>query len=264
MKTTIILSILAIMLFSACRNNNKTSDNNEKWISLFNGKNLDGWDIKIKGFPLGENYKNTFTVKDSMIVVSYGEYDKFENHFGHLYSKVKYSNYKLRLQYKFVGEVMKDAPVWTFLNSGVMLHSQPAQSIELNQDFPVSIEAQILGCNDTLKQTTLNVCTPGTIVSINGNPNPQHCILSNSKLFSKDDWVNIELVVYNDSIIHHLVNGDTVLTYTKPALIPGESFSLKNVKEKTPLKEGYIALQAEGQGIEFRNIEILDLSKKGK
>ena len=262
MKTN-ILFILALMLLFACQSK-QTIENKENWVSLFNGKNLDGWEIKIKGFPLGENYKNTFSVKDSMIVVSYSEYDKFDMHFGHLFSKVKYSNYKLRLQYKFIGEAAKDAPSWAFMNNGVMLHSQSAESMELDRDFPASIEAQFLGSNDTLKRPTLSVCTPGTIVSINGKPVTDHCTDSKSKPMPKDEWVNVEVIVYNDSIIHHVVNGDTVMTYTKPCLVPGESYSLKEIKDTTSLKEGYLALQAEGHGTLFRKIEILDLDQKNK
>ena len=32
----------------------------ELWELLFNGKDLTGWDIKIKDHPINENYKNTF------------------------------------------------------------------------------------------------------------------------------------------------------------------------------------------------------------
>ena len=41
-----------------------TFQDNEKWIYLFNGKNLDGWEIKIRNHKLGDNYKNTFKVID--------------------------------------------------------------------------------------------------------------------------------------------------------------------------------------------------------
>ena len=30
----------------------------EKWISLFNGENLDGWTVKFSGFEVGNNYTN--------------------------------------------------------------------------------------------------------------------------------------------------------------------------------------------------------------
>ena len=46
----------------------KTSvQESEKWIDLFNGKNLDGWTVKICGHPIGENYANTFRVEDGIL-----------------------------------------------------------------------------------------------------------------------------------------------------------------------------------------------------
>jgi hypothetical protein len=45
-------------------------DSENEWISLFNGKNLDGWIIKITGYEINENYKNTFRVEDGILRVS--------------------------------------------------------------------------------------------------------------------------------------------------------------------------------------------------
>src|SRR5689334_22022507 len=75
----------------------------EGWISLFNGKNLDGWTVKITGYDANENYGDTFRVEDGILKVSYDKYPKFDGKFGHLFSKAKYSNYRLRIEYRFVG-----------------------------------------------------------------------------------------------------------------------------------------------------------------
>jgi hypothetical protein len=40
------------------------SENKPKWKSLFNGKDLKGWEVKIAGYPLGENFGNTFRVEN--------------------------------------------------------------------------------------------------------------------------------------------------------------------------------------------------------
>jgi len=158
MKNTIYLLALLIMTASCSSKKNVK----ENWIQLFNGKDLSGWVIKIKGSPLNENYKNTFRVEDGIMKVSYDEYDTFRLEFGHIYYKEPFSNYKLRIEYRFTGEQVPNGPSWAFRNSGVMLHSQSPESVLLNQDFPVSIEAQFLGGDGVTERTTGNVCTPGT------------------------------------------------------------------------------------------------------
>ena len=138
MKKILILFVIALFVLSC-----KTKK--EEWIRLFNGKDLTGWDIKIKGFPLNVNYKNTFRVEDGVMKVNYDEYEKFNNEFGHIFYKEPFSSYKLRIEYRFTGDQVPGGPSWAFRNSGVMLHSQSAVSMNLEQDFPVSIEAQFLG-----------------------------------------------------------------------------------------------------------------------
>ena len=275
MKNNLCIFCLLLMtlFFQSCNNNeDKKEITKEDWESLFNGKDLTGWDIKIKDHPLDENYKNTFRIEDSMIRVVYNDYEKFDNQFGHLYSHKPYSYYKLKLQYRFVGDHLADAPEWADRNSGVMLHSQSAQSVDLNQNFPVSLEFQFLCGNGKDTVPTGNVCTPGTFITYNGKTFLGHIQNSNSKTYLKNEWINAEAEVYGDSLIRHIINGDTVLTYTNAMI--GEGFVSKTSswtwagitdsliwinKANTPLKEGHIALQAESQPIDFRKIEILDL-----
>ena len=258
MKTKFLFLILILV---SCVNQNKKNKSPE-WIQLFNGKDLSGWDIKISGYELNDNFNNTFRVEDGILKVSYDEYDSLNGEFGHLFYNEKFSNYILRIEYRFVGQQVPGGPGWAFRNNGAMLHSQSAESMGLNQDFPVSIEAQLLGGSGEGERSTANLCTPGTNVVINDELVTRHCISSSSKTYHGDQWVTVEMIFRGDEIIHHVVNGDTVLTYTKPQIggnnIP-EGFPLK---EGTPLKEGYIAIQAESHPTEFRVIELLDLSRK--
>ncbi|WP_044175291.1 3-keto-disaccharide hydrolase [Flectobacillus major] len=242
------------------------------WKSLFNGKDLSGWDIKIAGQPLNDNYKNTFVVENGILRIKYDEYQNFDGKFGHLYYKKPYSYYKLRFQYRFVGKQTPGGAVWNERNSGVMLHSQSAQSLSFGQDFPVSLELQLLGGLNKGERHTGNLCTPGTQVYQKGGLLLDHCNDSNSKTYHGDQWVQAEAIVLGDSIIHHVIEGDTVLTYEHPEIGGGfvsKDYDFKAAhidngdewlkKDKTPLKSGYIALQAESHPIDFRNIEILDL-----
>ncbi|MCH7658215.1 MAG: DUF1080 domain-containing protein [Bacteroidetes bacterium] len=251
---------LILLLAVSCKPGPQEPVENE-WIQLFNGKDLTGWDIKISGFELNDNFNNTFRVEDGILKASYDQYESFNGEFGHLITKKKFSHYILRVEYRFAGEQITGGPDWGLFNNGAMLHSQSAESMELNQDFPVSIEAQFLGGYGEDERTTSNVCTPGTHIVMNGELITSHCNSSGSKTYPANEWVTAEMIVLGDSIIHHVLERDTVLTYTQPQIggdLP-EGFPLT---EGTLLKEGHIAIQAESHATEFRKVELLDLSKK--
>lgn len=251
--------ILLLMLMASCT---AKKQSNENWVSLFNGKDLEGWDIKIKGSEMGVNYKNTFRVEDGLLKVRYDQYEKFNGEYGHIFYKTPFSHYRLRVEYRFVGEQCPGGASWAFRNSGVMLHSQSASSMGVDQDFPVSIEAQFLGGDGVSERHTSNVCTPGTNVVINGQLVTQHCVESISKTYQGDVWVTAEFVVMGDSIINHILEGKTVMSYSKPQIGGGNGPANYPVPEGTLLSEGYICLQAESHPIDFRKVEIIDLSKE--
>jgi hypothetical protein len=60
--------------------------------------------MKISGYPLGENFGNTFRVENGILSIRYDQYDSFRNKFGALYYDKKLSNYRLKAEYRFVGE----------------------------------------------------------------------------------------------------------------------------------------------------------------
>jgi hypothetical protein len=264
MKKThlILLSLALLMACNPSAQKKETAENMEaeEWIQLFNGKDLDGWTIKMNKYPLNENFNHTFRVEDGKMVTRYDQYEKFDGEYGHIFYKTPYSHYKLRVEYRVVGEQVPGGQGWALKNSGVMFHAQSPESMLVNQEFPVSIEAQFLGGTGQGDRPTGNLCTPGTHVVIDGELYTPHCINSTSRTYHGEEWVTFELVVYGDSLIHHLVEGDTVLTYSKPQIdgndLP-EGFPLAG---GTPLTSGYIALQAESHPYEFRKVELLDLS----
>ncbi|MFL3001121.1 MAG: DUF1080 domain-containing protein [Cytophagales bacterium] len=234
--------------------------NDNNWEYLFNGKNLDGWEIKIRNHQLGDNHNNTFKVKDGSLKVSYENYENFDDKFGHIfYTKKKFKNYHLSLDYKFSGSHLNGAPGWSIKNSGIMLHCQHPSTMLIDQEFPVSAEAQLLGGLGDGDRSTANICTPGTDVDINGIKAEYHCINSSSETYNNDEWVNVEVIVYSDSIIHHLVEGDTVLTYANLRVGGGEIPENYLSRLDEILDEGYISLQSEGHPVEFREIKIKEL-----
>jgi hypothetical protein len=253
--------LLLFAMISACNTSDKGTAADEQWIQLFNGENLDGWDIKIAGYELNDNFGNTFRVEDGLMKVRYDAYDTFSKQFGHIFYKEKFSHYKLRVEYRFVGEQAPGGQGWAFKNSGVMYHSQSASSMLVDQSFPVSLEGQFLGGQDEGERPTMNLCTPGTHVHINGELVTEHCISSISKTIRGEEWVLAEFIVHGDSIIHHLVDGDTVLTFSNPVIGGSHKPDGFYMQDGTPLKEGFIALQSESHPIDFRKVEILDLTR---
>lgn len=239
-------------------------EQSENWISLFNGEDLEGWTSKIKGYDLGDNIHETFRVEDGVIKVSYDGYDDtFNDRFGHLFYKTPFSDYILKMQYRFVGDQISDGAGWATKNSGVMIHSEAPEKMAKDQSFPLSIEVQMLGgIAEGESRSTANLCTPGTNVVIEGELVTDHCMESTSKTFHGDQWVNLEVEVHNDSLIVHRVNGQEVLRYSKPqyggADMDDYSPEYKS-KIGQAIKGGYISLQSESHPVEFKNIELLQL-----
>jgi hypothetical protein len=232
----------------------------EGWISLFNGKDLEGWTVKIKGYDLGDNFGETFRVEDGVLKVSYDQYEKFDNKFGHIFYKDKFSNYRLRVEYRFVGQQCPGGPGWATRNNGLMLHSQSPQSMTKDQDFPVSIEVQLLGGLGRGERPTANLCTPGTHVVMDGQLITRHCTNSKSQTYHGDQWVTVEVEVRGSESFKHFVNGEEVMSYQQPQLDDGDSNARRLIKDGNKLlHEGYIALQAESHPTEFRKIELLPL-----
>ena len=233
----------------------------EEWIKLFNGKDLSDWDIKIKGHDLNDNFGNTFRVEDSVMKVSYDQYDSFRYQYGHIFYKQKFSYYRLAIEYRFTGDQAPGGEGWARRNSGAMLHSQSAQSMLKDQDFPISIEAQLLGGLGEGPRTTANLCTPGTNVHFADTLFTPHCISSKSQTYDGDQWVRVELQVYGDSLIRHMVEGETVLEYNKPVIGGGNvnPFDSLVKQDGKALIEGYISLQSESHPVEFRKVELLNL-----
>jgi len=231
------------------------------WIQLFNGRDLTDWTIKFAKHDLGENVANTFRVEDGLLKVRYDRWPTFKGEFGHIFYKDPFSYYLLAAEYRFVGEQVSGGPSWAVRNNGLMLHAPHPRTMLKDQDFPVSLEIQLLGGLGAGPRTTANLCTPGTHVVMNGKLHTQHCTNSTSQTYDGDQWVRVEVLVHGDELLRHTINGQTVLEYSKPQ-IGGDGVSPVDPAIKidgTPLTGGYIALQAETAPIDFRKVELVNL-----
>jgi hypothetical protein len=234
-----------------------------KWIQLFNGKDLKDWHVKIQGYDLDDNFGNTFRVADGVMKVGYEKYDSFAKKFGHIHYKQPFSNYIIRAEYRFIGDQAPDGPGWAFRNSGIMVHGQDPATMRKDQDFPVSIEVQLLGGRGTGRRTTSNLCTPGTNVVMDGKLILGHCISSKSKTYHGDRWVTAVVEVRGNKVIKHILDGKVVIEYTQPQLDERDADAKKLIKDgQKQLSSGYISLQSESHPVEFRKVELMELPAK--
>lgn len=235
----------------------------ENWQPLFDGKTLNGWTPKIRGFPLGENYKDTFRVRDGAIVVSYDKYEQFGERFGHLFHDRPLAGaYRLRMEYRFLQDHPADTPAWAIANSGVMIFGQDPKGMAVGDSFPVSVEAQLLGPAPGQERFNGNMCSPGTNVVMNGKLETTHCINSTYRADPNGQWLTFEIDVAPDGTVTQKVNGVTTIVYSDVQLDPeGKMANSKPLVAAAGgalrLSGGTISLQSEGNPIEFRKIEVL-------
>jgi len=254
MRVVILLLLIGHITLTA-------QSDQEEWLALFNGKNLDGWTVKIRGRASGENYLNTYRVEDGVMKVGYDEYHAFNEQFGHIFYQEPYSYYRLKVEYRFTGEQAPEGPGWAWRNSGIMVHGQDPATMGKDQDFPISIEVQLLGAPEEGTRTTANLCTPGTHVVMDGKLITQHCTNSTSQSYRGDQWVTAEVLVLGNSIIQHFINGEKVHEYVMPQ-VGGEvvnQFDEIMKQDGVLLSSGTISLQSESHPVEFRKVELLNL-----
>lgn len=256
----LLLIILPFFLHSCT--SKKASVNKEgtkKWISLFNGKNFDNWTPKIAGYKLGENFGNTFRVENGILSTRYDQYDSFNNRFGALYYDKKFANYRLKVEYRFVGNLTPGAPSWGFRDGGIQYHCQAPATVGLDQSFPVCLEYNLHGGNGKDERPTGEICVSGMFVDINGISNTSNCTTPAVKrTFHGDQWVTAEIEVQNGKITH-FVNGEPILQFTNPRYDTTNAAAKKLLAEGNNLvKDGYISLQSNSHPMDFRKIEIME------
>lgn len=241
--------------------NNDTYTYTVEWIDLFNGKDLNNWIPKISKHEVGENYQNTFQVKDGKLIVNYDGYESFDDQYGHIFYDKPFSAYYLAVEYRFIGEQAPNGPGWAWRNSGAMLHGQDPRTMLRDQDFPISVEAQLLGGPEEGERTTSNLCTPGTNVVMDGELFTPHCTSSSSDTYRGDQWVRATFLVLKDSLIQHFLGGEVVMEYTKPQIGGGNVAPVDEAikQDGQLLTGGFLSFQSESHPIEFRKIALVDL-----
>lgn len=261
MKGIYLYFFTSLVLALSCNIKKPAEQSTEgpQWVSLFNGENLDGWTMKIAGFEVGENFGNTFRVKDGILSVRYDQYDSFNNRFGALYYDKVLSDYRLKVEYRFVGETAVGAPEWGFRDSGIQYHCQDPRSIGIDQNFPVCLEYNLHGGNGTDDRPVGQICANGINIEIDGIINDSYCTPATiSHTFHGDQWVTLE-IESKDGIFKHFVNGEEILEFANAQYNPDHEFGKLFFSETDNIvSKGYISLQSNSHPIDFRKIEIME------
>ncbi|MBM1105592.1 DUF1080 domain-containing protein [Aurantibacter crassamenti] len=261
-----ILFLLILILSTSCKE--KQSKKSElvkdepksEWTPIFNGKDLSGWTMKINGYPLAENFGNTFRVEDGILSIRYDQYGpELGERFGALFYDKELSNYRLKVEYRFVGETASGAPEWGYRDSGVQIHTQPPNTVQLNQRFPICLEYNLHGGNGTDDRPLGAICGIGTFVEIDGAKSTSFCNPAKvARTFHGDQWVTVEIDV-RDGIMKHFVNGEEIMNYSNPTYDPENEFAKELIKDgDLTVDSGYISFQSNSHPIDFRKIELLE------
>lgn len=255
----LLLLILPFILQSFEINKSANHTSKGKWVSLFNRKNLHGWTPKIAGYKPGENFGNTFRVENGMLSTRYNQYDSFKNRFGALYFNKKFSNFRLRVEYRFVGDTVAGAPSWGFRDGGIQYYCQSPETVGLDQSFPVCLEYNLLGGNGKDERATGEICASGMYVQIDGKRNSTYCTPPTVKrTFPGNEWVTAEIEVRNGKIAHY-VNGEKILEFENPRYDSTNTIAKNLIREQGDVvSSGYISLQSNSHPMDFRKIEILE------
>lgn len=235
-------------------------ESQNKWVSIFNGKDLEGWTMKISGYPLGENFGNTFRVVDGILSVRYDGYGSdLKDRFGTLYFNKKLSEYRLKVTYRFVGETASGAPEWGYRDSGIQFHGQAPDTQKLNEPFPVCIEYNFHGGNGMDDRPVGAACTKGIFIEVNGKKNTSTCLPATvAKTFHGDQWVTAEIDIKAGKIIH-FVNGEEILSYQNPTYDPtNETSKALMTSGAISVKSGYVSFQSNSHPIDFKSIALLE------
>jgi hypothetical protein len=256
----IVLSVMLVSCGTTLKENAKTENSANQWVSIFNGENLNGWTMKINGYPLGENFANTFRVEDGLLSIKYDGYgEDFNSRFGGIYFNRKLSEYRLRVEYRFVGETAPGAPGWGYRDSGVQFHSQAPSSLKMDQPFPVCLEYNLHGGNGVEERPVGAICANGMLIEVARKMNDSYCTAPVvKKTFHGDQWVTLEIDI-KDGIITHFVNGEEILTYKNPVFNSEHELGKTFVKnDDVSVVDGYISLQSNSHPIDFKRIELME------
>jgi hypothetical protein len=250
-----------------------------KTISLFNGQNLDGWTTWTK--ETGSENPGVFVVENGCLRINGG--DGKRAYYGGVTTKQSFENYRLRLDYKWVGPTHGDRAK-NARDSGILLHCVGAP--EGGASWPGSIEANVMegdtgsfwlvsnrpkgdGVDDEGKPITLGI----TVEAVREGPKSELYFKAGGekvRVEHKDGYCNTgykdrnwkDVAGYRGAgdidkpfgewtHVECVCRGDTIEVYCEGKLVIRGT--------QASLTKGRICLQAEAADVLYRNIELTPL-----
>jgi len=239
------------------------------WVSIFNGKNLDGWYTYLQSSGKNNDPKGIIKVENGMIHVFDIPTGDERQEFGYMATEKEYSNCRIRLQYKwgtkqFRGSsssstVLPPAPrVVGKRDAGLLYDIVGADKV-----WPRLVEAQIQE-GDTgdfwlvegVSMTTTVESKENATYKEGGVPYTQtNGRVIKSANYEQPGWNTVEVILDGDSVTQ-IVNGK----------VNNRGWNLRqpdpqNPNVMIPLTGGKIALEAEGAEVYYRDIQVKLLVK---
>ncbi|MDR1524125.1 MAG: DUF1080 domain-containing protein [Tannerella sp.] len=212
MKRILFFVIIALSLF-VTKSHSQTED-------LFNGKDLSNWNFVVDGNKAAP--EDVFSVQNGVILVH-------GNPFGYMYTKKKYRDYTLELEWSWVDKAS---------NSGIFL---VIAEVKPGNPFPNGIECQLKAGN------------AGDFVMLGGSDLDEYVAPASGRpafpVIQKREASNEKPVgTWNKAKIE--VKGGKITIYINGAL---------QNQGTNKVKEGHIGLQSEGGPVQFRNLKVTAL-----
>ncbi len=204
-------------------------------ISLFNGSDLSGWHVDVPEMDKNPTTKSPFVVRNGMIV-SLGTPG------GHLITDKIYQNYRLEIEYRFANKPG---------NCGVLVHASTPRA--LYEMFPKSLEVQMQHKHAGDFWCIVEDITVPDMVKRRGPEEKWGIVEGKNRRVENltedserplGEW-NRMIIECKDREIKVWVNEDLV-----------------NHGTDCTANKGQIAIQAEGSEVEFRKLQLFDLTNK--
>jgi len=235
-----IMSIAVLGVLLSCTGREKPAAESqpaEEWISLFDGKTLDGWK-RYNADEIGP----LWSVEDGAIMCDgTGHGEGSPENGGSLITIDTFGNFDLELEWKISAGG----------NSGILYHV--VEKPEYSHAYVTGPEYQV--CDDSIMPDSAEYANKRA-----GSNYDMYAAPSNKKLNPVGEW-NTARIIYNDGKVQQWLNGEKVVEFDENSADFQERFNKSKWASGdypywNTYKAGSIGLQDHGAKVWYRNIRI--------
>ena len=231
---------------------------------LFNGKNFDGWYLKIRSGDQ-ELAKRVFAIEDGMVHIFNDAFpDEYKLGTGEIdthglfYTKTEYSKFILKFEYKWGSKIANNFNKWQY-DAGVYYH------ITNDSIWPTGIEYQIRYDHTKNRNHTGDLIRPpGTNYQWYSNEESETYLSPEDGGTRKNDkgWLHYAAPTDNHNSLNNQWNSCEVVVMGGDYVIHKLNGEVINAAFNINPSAGIIGFQAETAEIFYRSIQIKELQKK--